>query len=47
VDFEDRKDGSCGVTYQVTEPGNCDWDLKLHLLAKNKKKLDIMFLWIY
>jgi hypothetical protein len=24
VDFEDRKDGSCGVTYQVTEPGNCD-----------------------
>ncbi|XP_053377764.1 filamin-A-like isoform X5 [Mercenaria mercenaria] len=21
VDFEDRKDGSCGVTYQVTEPG--------------------------
>jgi len=21
VDFEDRKDGSCGVTYSVTEPG--------------------------
>ena len=21
VDFEDRKDGSCGVTYTVTEPG--------------------------
>ena len=21
VDFEDRKDGSCGVTYTVSEPG--------------------------
>ena len=21
VDFEDRKDGSCGVTYNVSEPG--------------------------
>lgn len=22
ISFEDRKDGSCGVTYMVTEPGN-------------------------
>ena len=21
MDFEDRKDGSCGVTYNVSEPG--------------------------
>lgn len=22
IDFQDRKDGSCGVTYTVSEPGN-------------------------
>ena len=22
IDFQDRKDGSCGVTYNVAEPGN-------------------------
>lgn len=22
IDFQDRKDGSCYVTYKVTEPGN-------------------------
>ena len=23
IDFQDRKDGSCGVAYTCTEPGKC------------------------
>lgn len=25
INFEDRKDGSCGVSYVVTEPGTIDF----------------------
>lgn len=28
IDFKDRKDGSCYVTYKVTEPGNFIFYLK-------------------
>lgn len=29
VDFEDRKDGSCGVTYNVSEPGKKHSSVKI------------------
>lgn len=33
IDFKDRKDGSCYVSYVVTEPGKCFSELFQFLLA--------------
>ena len=36
ISFEDRKDGSCGVSYIVQEPGETLVELNLHQITKQQ-----------